>query len=65
MTFRRSPQSSACRPQIAPRDVAEIAALGFRSIMCNRPDGEALDQTPAGDPPRRPIVAACFSPSSR
>ena len=27
-------------PQIAVGDVAEIRALGFRSIMCNRPDGE-------------------------
>ncbi len=31
-------------PQIAPEDVAEIAALGFRSIMCNRPDGEEPGQ---------------------
>ena len=30
----------AVSPQIAPSDVAEIAAQGFRSIMCNRPDGE-------------------------
>ena len=27
-------------PQIAASDVGEIDALGFRSIMCNRPDGE-------------------------
>ena len=27
-------------PQIKPSEVAEIAALGFRAIMCNRPDGE-------------------------
>jgi uncharacterized protein (TIGR01244 family) len=26
--------------QIRPEDVAEVAALGFRSIMCNRPDDE-------------------------
>lgn len=32
-------------PQIAPGDVAGIKALGFRSIMCNRPDGESADQT--------------------
>ncbi len=31
-------------PQIAPEDVAGIEALGFRSIMCNRPDGEGPDQ---------------------
>ena len=31
-------------PQIAPTDVAEIAARGFRSIISNRPDGEGADQ---------------------
>ena len=33
-------------PQIGAGEVAEIAARGFRSIMCNRPDGESADQTP-------------------
>jgi uncharacterized protein (TIGR01244 family) len=32
-------------PQIGIGDVAEIKAQGFRSIMCNRPDGETPDQT--------------------
>ena len=32
-------------PQISVDDVARIAALGFRSIICNRPDGEDPDQT--------------------
>ncbi len=32
-------------PQIGTADVSEIAAQGFRSIMCNRPDGESHDQT--------------------
>lgn len=31
-------------PQIRPEDIPEIKARGFRSIMCNRPDGEAPDQ---------------------
>ena len=30
--------------QISAADVGEIAAQGFRSIICNRPDGEAGDQ---------------------
>ncbi|MEM8554575.1 MAG: TIGR01244 family sulfur transferase [Pseudomonadota bacterium] len=30
--------------QITVADVAAIKAAGFRSIMCNRPDGEAPDQ---------------------
>jgi uncharacterized protein (TIGR01244 family) len=43
-----SPDYSAS-PQIRREDVAEIAAMGFRSIMCNRPDGEAADQPPAAE----------------
>ncbi|MBX9862359.1 MAG: TIGR01244 family phosphatase [Hyphomicrobium sp.] len=31
-------------PQIAPSDVAALAASGFRSIISNRPDGEGADQ---------------------
>ncbi len=34
-------------PQILPEDVARIAALGFKAILCNRPDGEAADQPEA------------------
>lgn len=30
--------------QISPGDVDAIAATGFKSIVCNRPDGEAPDQ---------------------
>ncbi|MDD7910936.1 MULTISPECIES: bifunctional protein tyrosine phosphatase family protein/NAD(P)/FAD-dependent oxidoreductase [Pseudovibrio] len=31
-------------PQITASDVQKIADLGFRSIICNRPDGEGADQ---------------------
>jgi len=31
-------------PQIRTEDLAEIAQSGFRSVICNRPDGEAADQ---------------------
>ncbi|GAA0786996.1 TIGR01244 family phosphatase [Roseibium denhamense] len=30
--------------QIDPSDIAAIKELGFRSIICNRPDGEGADQ---------------------
>ena len=36
-------------PQIRPEEVAGIAAAGFRSIICNRPDGESADQTPVDE----------------
>jgi sulfide:quinone oxidoreductase len=31
-------------PQILPEDVQAIADAGYKSIMCNRPDGEELGQ---------------------
>jgi len=34
----------AVGPQVSEADVATIAALGFRSIIGNRPDGEEADQ---------------------
>jgi uncharacterized protein (TIGR01244 family) len=33
--------------QISASDVAQIKASGFKSIMCNRPDGEELGQPTA------------------
>ncbi|MFZ0209065.1 MAG: sulfur transferase domain-containing protein [Roseiarcus sp.] len=38
-----SPDLSAS-PQLSLADVAEVKAAGFRSILCDRPDGEAADQ---------------------
>ena len=35
--------------QVGPADVPAIAAAGFGSIVCNRPDGEAEDQPSAAD----------------
>lgn len=32
--------------QIYPDEIAQIAEQGFRSVICNRPDGEDLDQPP-------------------
>ncbi|MCY6381478.1 bifunctional protein tyrosine phosphatase family protein/NAD(P)/FAD-dependent oxidoreductase [Hoeflea prorocentri] len=34
----------AVSPQIQPGDIEQIAGHGFRSIICNRPDGEGADQ---------------------
>ncbi len=30
--------------QIYPTDISQIAELGFKTILCNRPDGEVADQ---------------------
>jgi sulfide:quinone oxidoreductase len=49
MTFTRIAPTFSVAPQIAPGDVAEIAALGYRAIMCNRPDGESPGQPSVED----------------
>lgn len=46
MTITRITPEYSVSTQISVEDVAEIEALGYRSIMCNRPDGESPDQTP-------------------
>jgi len=33
-------------PQIAPEDLAEIKTAGFKSVICNRPDGEGGPSQP-------------------
>ena len=37
----------AVAPQLVEADFADIAARGFRSVVNNRPDGEAPDQLPS------------------
>lgn len=44
MEMKRIDETITVSPQISPSDVAKIAEAGFRSIICNRPDGEGSDQ---------------------
>lgn len=44
MKLSRLSEQVTAAGQIAPKDVPELAAQGFRAIICNRPDGEAADQ---------------------
>ena len=44
MDFNRISADLTVSPQIRAADVATIKAAGFRSIICNRPDGEGADQ---------------------
>jgi sulfide:quinone oxidoreductase len=37
-------ESLSVSPQICANDLREVAARGYRSVICNRPDGEAADQ---------------------
>ena len=44
MDIRKITEELAVAPQIRVDDVSEIAAAGFRAVICNRPDGESSDQ---------------------
>ncbi|MES0883414.1 TIGR01244 family sulfur transferase [Roseibium sp. SCP14] len=44
MTIKAINSEISVAPQITPEDVTDIAQLGFRSVICNRPDGEGADQ---------------------
>ncbi|RLJ40886.1 sulfide:quinone oxidoreductase [Litoreibacter meonggei] len=44
MDIKTLTASLSVSPQISPEDVQSIKDKGFRSIICNRPDGEGVDQ---------------------
>ena len=44
MDIKRLSAQLSVTPQITPSDLAAIAAAGFKSVVCNRPDGEAAGQ---------------------
>lgn len=45
MDPRHVTEDFAVSPQIAPDDLAEIARLGYRAVICNRPDNEDPGQS--------------------
>ena len=47
-------QQVTVAPQISLEDVADIAAAGYRVVMCNRPDGETAGQVDWAE-----VAAAC------
>ncbi len=53
MQARKLTETYTVAPQILATDVPTIVAEGYRSIMCNRPDGES-----PGQPPFAEIAAA-------
>ena len=40
MDIRPLTESYAVSPQIAPEDMGAIVAAGYKTVICNRPDGE-------------------------
>jgi len=47
--IRKVTDRFAVAPQLSVEDVTEAARLGYRHLVNNRPDGEALDQPLSGD----------------
>lgn len=45
MDSKRLTESFTVSSQITVEDVSKIKMMGFRSVMCNRPDGEGSNQT--------------------
>ena len=43
----RHTESFATAPQITSHDLAEIAAMGFKTVVNNRPDGEGGAEQPS------------------
>ncbi len=44
MEIHRLDAEISVAPQIAAEEVASLAAAGFKTVICNRPDGEGNDQ---------------------
>lgn len=42
--YRKIDDEVAVSGQISPEQVADIKAAGYKSIICNRPDGEDAEQ---------------------
>jgi uncharacterized protein (TIGR01244 family) len=46
MELRTIDATLAVAPQMAPEELAGLAAQGYAAVICNRPDGEEPDQPP-------------------
>ncbi|MYZ49272.1 bifunctional protein tyrosine phosphatase family protein/NAD(P)/FAD-dependent oxidoreductase [Propylenella binzhouense] len=44
MDYKFLTDDLAVRPQVEPKEMADVASAGFKSIIVNRPDGEGADQ---------------------
>jgi uncharacterized protein (TIGR01244 family) len=53
MDVRQITESYSVSPQITPDEIAAIKAAGFKTVICNRPDGEQ-----SGQPSHETIKAA-------
>ena len=62
----RHTESFATAPQITSHDLAEIAAMGFKTVVNNRPDGEGGAEQPSNAEIEASISAllGCSAPPS-
>ncbi len=44
MNLKKITENTSVSAQIMPADIAAVKEAGFRAIICNRPDGEGVDQ---------------------
>lgn len=49
MDIKQISEQLSVSPQLLPSELPDVAAAGFKSIICNRPDGEADDQPAFAD----------------
>lgn len=49
MDLRKITDEFTVSPQIEASDIPDIVAAGYQSVLCNRPDGEELNQCPYDD----------------
>lgn len=57
MEYRQIAEDYSVSGQIEPQDIADVKAAGFKSVICNRPDGEQPGQ-PSADSVRAEAQAA-------
>lgn len=57
MDVRQITENYSVSPQITPDEIAAVKAAGFRTVICNRPDGEQPGQ-PSHDAIQAAVEAA-------
>ncbi len=57
MDIRKIDDTISVSPQIGLENTNELAALGFKSIICDRPDAEEADQSTGADVCQAPMGA--------
>lgn len=57
MSVHKISENYSVTSQISPANMAQIAQMGFKSIICNRPDGEGMMQPSFSDIEKAALTA--------